>query len=347
MAAQLDERFPGRVSSRVADAADPASLARAFTGVDLVAVAASVLARAGDVAEAALAAGIDYFDLLMSGRAKFAALDRLAPRIASEGRCFITDGGIHPGLTAALVRALEPAFSSLEGVSVGALFKIDWNTYDFQPATMYEFANEFGDYRLEMLRNGVWTKVTWRDAGRSFDFDPPYDGERCFLMYMKELELLPRQMPSPLRDCAFYISGFNPVVDTVVMPLGMAVMRYSPRTLGGPYARLLTWALRRFSRPPFRIVWQVEAAGELAEKGLGHAVLRLIHHDGYWLTAAAAAACLLQWLDGSLSEPGVHLQALAVEPARFLRDLAAMGVQLTSRGVDVDELIGEVRSTAH
>ena len=98
---------------------------------------------------------------------------------------------------------------------------------------------------------------------RSFDFGPPFGRQRCSLMYMKELELLPEQLPA-LRDCAFYVSGFNPVVDTTLLPLGMVVMKVSPRTLGRPYARLLAWALRRFSRPPYGTVFQVEAEGENA-----------------------------------------------------------------------------------
>ena len=122
-------------------------------------------------------------------------------------------------------------------------------------------------------------------------------------MYMKEFELLPRQLPS-LRDCGFYVSGFNPVVDTTVLPLGMVVMKVSPDTLGKPYSRQLAWALRRFSRPPYGTVFQVEAGGEIAGAAAS-AGLRVAHPDGYWLTAAAAAACLLQWLDGSLREPDV------------------------------------------
>jgi hypothetical protein len=183
-------------------------------------------------------------------------------------------------------------------------------------------------------------------------------------MFMEELRRLPEQIPS-LRDCAFYVSGFNPVVDNVLMPLGMGVMKLSPRRLGRPYARLLAWALRRYCRPPYGTVWQLEAEGVLAEGPLpgraatgaaggaetgadaaGGAVsvgLRLMHPDGYWLTAAAAAACLLQWLDGSLREPGVHLQALAVDPARLLRDLRRMGVQIAGHGVDVSALVGEGR----
>jgi hypothetical protein len=339
VAATLNERFPGRVSARVADAADAASLARAFHGVELVAVAASVLAHAGVVAEAALAAGADYFDLLLSGADKLEALERLRPRLESEGRCFITDGGVHPGLSAAMIRALAPAFGRLERADVGGLLRVDWNAYAFAADTIYEFCDEFRDYRVEALRDGSWSRLAWRDATRSFDFGPPYGSERCSIMSMEELRRLPEQIPS-LRDCAFYVSGFNPVVDNTLLPLGMGVMKLSPRTLGRPYARLLAWALRRYGRPPYGTVWQVEAEGETAGDAAS-AGLRLTHPDGYWLTAAAAAACLLQWLDGSLREPGLHLQALAVDPARFLRDLRRMGVELAGRGVDVGALLGE------
>jgi hypothetical protein len=339
IAATLNERFPGRVSARVADAADAASLARAFDGVELVAVAASVLVHAGVVAEAALTAGADYFDLLLSGADKLEALERLRPRLESEGRCFITDGGVHPGLSAAMIRALAPAFGRLERADVGGILRVDWNAYAFAADTIYEFCDEFRDYRVEALRDGSWSTLAWRDATRSFDFGPPYGSERCSIMSMEELRRLPEQLPS-LRDCAFYVSGFNPVVDNTLLPLGMGVMKLSPRTLGRPYARLLAWALRRYGRPPYGTVWQVEAEGETAG-GAASAGLRLTHPDGYWLTAAAAAACLLQWLDGSLREPGLHLQALAVDPARLLRDLRRMGVELAGRGVDVGALLGE------
>jgi saccharopine dehydrogenase (NAD+, L-lysine-forming) len=337
-ARELGLRFPSRVTARAADAADAASLARALDGVGLVAVAASVLEHAGTVAQAALDAGADYFDLLLSGDAKFAALEDLRPRMEADGRCFITDGGIHPGLSAVLIRALAPAFGRLEHASVGGLLKVDWGAYDFQPSTIHEFANEFRDFRVEALRDGVWTRLAWRDAQRSFDFGPPWGGERCTLMYMKELELLPGQLPS-LSDCGFYVSGFNPVVDTTVLPLGMVVMKASPGTLGKPYSRLLAWSLRRFSRPPYGTVFQVEAEGEGRAGEALRAGLRITHPDGYWLTAAAAAACLLQWQDGSLREPGLHLQALAADPARLLLDLWRMGAGLEGRGVEVAGLV--------
>ena len=73
----------------------------------------------------------------------------------------------------------------------------------------------------------------------------------------------------------------------------------------------------------------------------------MTHPDGYWLTAGAAAACLLQWLDGSLREPGVHLQALAVDPARLLRDLQRLGAEISGRGVEVAPLLGPPAPDAH
>jgi saccharopine dehydrogenase (NAD+, L-lysine-forming) len=337
-AAELDVRYPGRVSARAADAADAASLARALDGVGLVAVAASVLAHAATVAQAALDAGVDYFDLLLTSEDKFAALERLRPRLETSGRCFITDGGIHPGLSGALIRALAPAFGRLERADVAGLLRIDWAAYDFQPSTIHEFANEFRDYRMETLRNGVWQRIEWRDAMRAVDFGPPWGSRRCSLMYMKELELLPEQLPD-LRTCGFYVSGFNPVVDATVLPLGMAVMKYAPDTLGKPYSRLLAWSLRRFSRPPFGTVLQADAEGEAQTGAALRAGLRIKHPDGYWLTSAAAAACLLQWQDGSLREPGLHLQALAADPARLLLDLRRMGAGLDGRGVDVGRLL--------
>jgi hypothetical protein len=129
------------------------------------------------------------------------------------------------------------------------------------------------------------------------------------------------------------VSGFNAFTDTVMMPLGLAVMKLSPNVLGRPYARVLAQSLRTFGRPPYGTVWQLEADGQTAD-GPARAGLRVTHADGYWLTAATAAASLLQYLDGSLRAPGVHLQALAVDPARLLRDLRRMGAGLQGFGVE-------------
>ena len=130
------------------------------------------------------------------------------------------------------------------------------------------------------------------------------------------------------------MSGFGPIVDYFILPLGMVALKVAPDRLGPGYARLLSGALKATSRPPYETVFQVEAEGIAAEPGGARrlAGLRVAHEDGYYLTAAAAAACLLQYLDGSIRRPGLSLQALAVEPGRFLTDLQTMGATVSVRG---------------
>ena len=334
LAAELDAAFgPGRCSARCVDAAEPLSLDAAFTDVDLVVVASSTLAHVGTVAEAALRAGIDYYDLQLSVRPKFEVLDGLGERIERDGRCFITDGGIHPGLSAAMIRALLPAFSRLERADCSGLMRVDWNAFAFSTSTINELVDEFRDYRIEALRDGVWTKVPSREMQRKIDFGPPWGRQTCSVMVLEELPRLARSLPT-LRECGFYVAGFGPIVDYLILPLGMVALKFAPDRLGSRYARLLSWALKATSRPPYETVFQAEVEGVAAEPGEPHrlARLRVAHEDGYYLTAAAAAACLLQYLDGSIRRPGLSLQALAVEPGRFLTDLQRMGATVSVQG---------------
>ena len=52
------------------------------------------------------------------------------------------------------------------------------------------------------------------------------------------------------------------------------------------------------------------------------------HPDGYLFTAIPVAACLLQYLDGSIDKPGLWMQALVVEPNRFMTDMQRMGIKV-------------------
>ncbi|HET7009411.1 MAG TPA: hypothetical protein VFI11_01435, partial [Anaerolineales bacterium] len=128
-------------------------------------------------------------------------------------------------------------------------------------------------------------------------------------------------------DTGFFVGGFNWVVDWLLMPLGMGLLWISPEAGGRAFARMLEWGLRRFSTPPFGTLLQLEAHG--LRDGAEHNLrVRVAHPDGYVLTAAPIAACLLQMLDGSARRPGLHLQALLAEPERMMQDLRAMGVEV-------------------
>jgi hypothetical protein len=40
---------------------------------------------------------------------------------------------------------------------------------------------------------------------------------------------------------------------------------------------------------------------------------------------------VLQWLDGGIRRPGVHMMAHAVDPARLLRDMERLGIEVEDR----------------
>ena len=56
--------------------------------------------------------------------------------------------------------------------------------------------------------------------------------------------------------------------------------------------------------------------------------MRLAHDDAYVLTAVPAVACLLQYLNGSIQQPGLWFQANVVEPIQFFKDIERLGVSI-------------------
>ena len=159
LAARLNDRFDGkRVEGAFADASDPASLRRAFDGVDAVVVAASTAAWTQNVAAAALTVGADYLDVHYSAQ-KTAVLRELEAEIEAAGCCFVTDGGFHPGLPAALIRAVAPCFDQMERAVVGSVIKVNWSELDLSRETMVEFVGEFIDFRMTVFRDGRWQEA--------------------------------------------------------------------------------------------------------------------------------------------------------------------------------------------
>jgi saccharopine dehydrogenase-like NADP-dependent oxidoreductase len=114
LATDLNEQFDGdRVGWKRVDASDPESLREAFSGLDMVIVASSTAEYTEQVAGAALESGIDYFDVLYSTH-KLAILQDMAQQIEEADRCFITEGGFHPGLPAALIRHNAKGFDRVD-----------------------------------------------------------------------------------------------------------------------------------------------------------------------------------------------------------------------------------------
>jgi saccharopine dehydrogenase-like NADP-dependent oxidoreductase len=153
-AASLNGLFEGeRVAGIHADASNSLSLRQAFEGVDIVVVASSTARYASTVARAAIRGGLDYLDIQVSS-AKLAALRTLEEEINRAGRCFITEAGLHTGLTATLVRAVAPRFDRLERANVGTIMKLDWASLTFTRSTMNEFVEGFLEFEPLVFCDG-------------------------------------------------------------------------------------------------------------------------------------------------------------------------------------------------
>ena len=288
-------------------------------GAQLLVVTAPLSANVGPWAEAALDAGCDWLDVLLSVREKWAALSALAPRAQTEGRCLVTDGGVHPGVPGALVR-LAAGRIPARSVRVAMRFGLIWRSLDFSDATIEEFADELTRYDPRTYHGGEWVSG-WRWA-RSFDFGSPVGKATCAPMYLEELGEVQRSLPG-LRDVGFWVAGFGPVVDYGAMPAAALLAKAGPWARP-PSARLLAWALRRFGATRGGSIVLLEAEGDHGAS----LRLRLECEDGYVLTAAPPVAAILQWDEAR--RPGLHAQACFVDPERLVSDLPSLGVAVVT-----------------
>ncbi len=327
-AAAINKDLPtGRVDARRLDVSNGDDLKAALKGVDLVLVAAGTIAHAGKVAAAALEAGADYFDVQLSSPQKHDVLEGLRQRIESEGRWFVSDGGSHPGLPAALVRHASTHFDTLETAEVGMLMQLDWRSLEFSPTTIEEFITEIRDYQPLVLQQGKWQALGWRDF-RRFAFVAPFGERTCTPMFLHEMAQLPSLIPD-LHETGLLVAGFNWFVDYLVLPFSLAAFKIWPnsqrikRALGA----LMHWGLKAFAKPPYAMIMVLEANGRRAGRPASLR-LEIRHEDAYVLTAAAVTSCLLQRLDGSLSQPGLWCQATVVDTDRLLNDLQDMGASV-------------------
>jgi saccharopine dehydrogenase-like NADP-dependent oxidoreductase len=335
---ELNRAFEGnRVQGACVDASDMASLGRAFATVDFVVVASSTSQYTSQVATAALEARIGYLDIQYSTH-KLALLKSITTDIEQAGCCFITDGGFHPGLPAFMVRYVAQFFEQLVSAKVGSVIKEDWKNLDIEDATVYELMDLMNDFDMTIFKSGGWKKVSLFSMldYLPFDFGGDFGKQFCAPMLLEEMRALPEMFPT-LQETGFYVGSFNWFTDWVIMPVAMIAMKLWPNAALKPMARWMHWGLNTFSKPPYGTVLKVEATGE--KDGQPKKVQVIISHpDGYLFTAIPVAACLLQYLDGSINRPGLWMQALVVEPNRFMRDMQRMGIKIKKAGGGGDEL---------
>ena len=104
---------------------------------------------------------------------------------------------------------------------------------------MDELIQEMRDYRMEEYVDGAWqTRSVLQPSSMTMLFSAPFGRQRCAPMYLAEMRALPTLIPS-LTSTGFYVAGFNPDADWLVLPLAWADFSCgrSARTPDRPTAR--------------------------------------------------------------------------------------------------------------
>lgn len=316
------------IQHSVVDLRGGESLSKALEKTDLLIVALSSAAQMPFILETARKTKTDCFDILLSSHGKLSLLKNAADAMAREGRCYITDGGYHPGVPAALVRYAQSVLPGLKRAEIFGSFNVDWRTTPMSPETTRDFVGEMASMDCAAFIQGRWRKG-WKYA-RRFDFGPPIGWQDCIPMGLNELLCLPEKNPL-LRDMGFYIGGFGKMMDVIVMPLAFVLLKLCPPSLP-LVARLFSWALNRFTS---RESWSLMKL--VAENGTKRLDMSFFHPDPYDFTAIPVVACVEQYAT-SPRRPGLWAQAHFVEPELFVEQIKKMGVAVSrsiqSRGND-------------
>ena len=316
----LNREYPGKhVTSRYADAADSNSLAKAFQGVDMVIVAATTPQWIEQVARAALNSGSDYIDILVQQNT-IPLLQALPSEIAEAGRVFITQAGFHPGLPAVFVREAAPYFDDYHK----AVISMAMNARFEKPESTHEIIHEVGESNAEILKDGEWRQASYEDA-ITVDFGSKFGIKQSFPLQMTEMKPLPEIFG--IKEAGVYVAGFNWFVDNLVFPLTMLFRKIGKGVGVNFLGKLMCWGVNTFSSSALGVIFVLDAEGKREGKVIKARIVAE-HNDAVFFTAVPVVACLKQYLDGSLSRPGVWLMGNAVDSSRLMRDMKDMGIQM-------------------
>jgi len=316
----LTEEFSGsRVSFRYADASDPKSLSDAYRGVDMVLVTATTPQHLQQIAMTAEGAGCDYLDILVQQNT-IPQLKALSPEITKAGRVFITQAGFHPGLPAVFIRHAASHFDDYRK----ALIVMAMNARFEKPESSHEIIHEVGASNAEIYQEGTWRKANYKDAIK-VDFGSRFGIRTCYPLQMEETRELPETLG--IGETGVYVAGFNWFVDTVVFPLIIVFQKIKEGMGLNSLGKLMYWGVNTFSSPYLGVVFLLEAEGVKQGKSLRVKIVAE-HDDTFLFTSGPVVACLRQYLDGSLTKPGLWFMGTVVDDSRLMEDMKQMGIKI-------------------
>ena len=249
----------------------------------------------------------------------------LRESIERAGSCFVIQAGFHPGIIAPLVRYAGQQMDVMDGAIVGSVIR-DRTGLPYTSG-FSELVASFRDYKSEMYKDGQWQKLKYSTYPK-IGFEYGFGELLTYPVEMTELRRLTELMPD-LRNTGFFVAGFNWFADYLITPLIMLSSRIAPRQTEAPLGRLLSWSTKRFSRPPYGTVVQVDAEGRRDGQPVRFR-LSLFHEDAYVLTAVSTVAMIKQMLSGKV-QPGIHLMGLCCDPVQLLEDIERTDVSISQR----------------
>ena len=322
-----------RIATIRVDAAKLDELRNAFKAVDFIIVASSTSAYAANILQAALIEKKDYLDISLPSPEIDELYQKMQPYIQDTGLCIIRDGGFHPGVPAALVRYSALHISTLQRAEIGALLKVNWNDLSFSEGTALEFMQEIKYFTPEYWNKGTWQKSFSKK--KYFNFSAPFLQQSAIPMMLGEMRDLPKLFPS-LEQCGFYMGGFDPFTDNVILPSIMLISNIFGKTFDRPLSRWMFNSMKKHAKAPFRAELLLLAEGMERGKPVSMQI-RLGHQDAYALTAVPVVACVSQYLEQK-HKTGIFYQAHFVEPGAFFEDMQRMGLELSINNEEVPVL---------
>ena len=272
--------------------------------------------------QACLELRVDWIDMQMTNEL-LKPPPILRESIERAGSCFVIQAGFHPGIIAPLVRYAGQQMDVMDGAIVGSVIR-DRNGLPYTSG-FSELVASFRDYKSEMYKDGQWQKLKYA-AYPKVGFEYGFGELLTYPVEMTELRRLTELMPD-LKNTGFFVAGFNWFADYLITPLIMLSSRISPRQTEAPLGRLLSWSTKRFSRPPYGTVVQVDAEGQRDGRPVRFR-LSLFHEDAYVLTAVPTVAMIKQMLNGKV-QPGIHLMGLCCDPVQLLEDIERTDVSIS------------------
>jgi hypothetical protein len=318
----LDLQRPGkneRLTVYRTDASDYKSLNKAFTGADLVIVALNTVSHTKTIASACLDADCDYFDI-HDPPDVIDYLNPFASRAKASGRLFVTQGGLGPGLPAALVRLAASSFDRYLGCRIGLALSL-------KTAERYEQVYDVFDFivrtRPAVYTSGAWQEASFKDR-KTIDFGERFGRRQAFPINMIELHALPGQLG--IEDLSIYGGSPNWFADYLTSRLIGGLHNIRPRLGWSVLARLVFRMAKKMANEPSGCSIVLDAWG--TKEGRERTARWVVdHEDNYFATAVAVTAFLNQYEAGTFDGiSGVQMMGHIIDPERTVRDLRSMGV---------------------